>query len=158
LVARALVSTTRSVVPLRVANFGLDTCTIHKNTVLATLDVVDQDSGLELVKDGKKNPNSNCILPEYMESIVTNCSKNLDQSQVDQVKNLLLEYQDIFSKGPNNIGYVQIGPLMRLILELLLPLRGCSMATSILHSQNFRFQITIYLEGNWDLFSVNTFM
>jgi hypothetical protein len=24
------------------------------------------------------------------------------------------------------------------------------MATSILHSQNFRFQITIYLEGNWD--------
>jgi hypothetical protein len=29
-------------------------------------------------------------------------------------------------------------------------LRGCSMATSILHSQNFRFQITIYLEGNWD--------
>jgi hypothetical protein len=30
--------------------------------------------------------------------------------------------------------------------------RGCSMATSILHSQNFRFQITIYLEGNWDFF------
>jgi hypothetical protein len=31
-------------------------------------------------------------------------------------------------------------------------LRGCSMATSILHSQTFRFQITIYLEGNWDFF------
>jgi hypothetical protein len=27
-------------------------------------------------------------------------------------------------------------------------LRGCSMATSILHCQNFRFQITIYLAGN----------
>jgi hypothetical protein len=33
---------------------------------------------------------------------------------------------------------------------VVLVLRGCSMATSILHSQNFRFQITIYLEGNWD--------
>jgi hypothetical protein len=32
----------------------------------------------------------------------------------------------------------------------LLVLRGCSMATSILHSQNFRFQITMYLVGNWD--------
>jgi hypothetical protein len=31
-------------------------------------------------------------------------------------------------------------------------LRGCSMTTSILLSQNFRFQITIYLVGNWDLF------
>jgi hypothetical protein len=31
---------------------------------------------------------------------------------------------------------------------LYLILRGCWMATSILHSQNFRFQITIYLEGN----------
>jgi hypothetical protein len=33
------------------------------------------------------------------------------------------------------------------------------MATSILYSQNFRFQITIYLERNWDFFlSINTFM
>jgi hypothetical protein len=31
-------------------------------------------------------------------------------------------------------------------------LRGCSMATSILHSQKFRFQITIYLIRNWDFF------
>jgi hypothetical protein len=34
--------------------------------------------------------------------------------------------------------------------EVLPHLRGCSMATSILHSQNLRFQITIYFEGNWD--------
>jgi hypothetical protein len=26
----------------------------------------------------------------------------------------------------------------------------CTLATSILHSQNFRFQITIYLVGNWN--------
>jgi hypothetical protein len=30
------------------------------------------------------------------------------------------------------------------------------MATSILHSQNFRFQITILLEGNGDFCFVNT--
>jgi hypothetical protein len=29
------------------------------------------------------------------------------------------------------------------------------MATSILHSQNFRFQITIYPEGNWDFLALN---
>jgi hypothetical protein len=32
------------------------------------------------------------------------------------------------------------------------------MTTSILHSQNVRFQITIYLVGNLDFFSINTFM
>jgi hypothetical protein len=37
-------------------------------------------------------------------------------------------------------------------------LRGCSMATSILHSQNFRFQIIIYLIGNWNFFSINTYI
>jgi hypothetical protein len=31
-------------------------------------------------------------------------------------------------------------------------LKGCSMVTSILHSQNLRFQINIYFEGNWDFF------
>jgi hypothetical protein len=36
-------------------------------------------------------------------------------------------------------------------------LRGCSLATSILQSQNFRFQITIYLEGNWDFLAFNIF-
>jgi hypothetical protein len=44
------------------------------------------------------------------------------------------------------------------LLKIVIILRGCSMATSILHSQNFRFQITIYLEGNWDFFNINTFM
>jgi hypothetical protein len=29
------------------------------------------------------------------------------------------------------------------------------MATSILHCQNFRFQITIYLVGNWDFLALN---
>jgi hypothetical protein len=29
-------------------------------------------------------------------------------------------------------------------------LRGCSMATSILPSQTFTLQITIYFEGTWD--------
>jgi hypothetical protein len=40
------------------------------------------------------------------------------------------------------------------ITPILSPLRGSSMATSVLHSQNFRFQITIYmyLIGNWDFF------
>jgi hypothetical protein len=37
-------------------------------------------------------------------------------------------------------------------------LRGCSMATSVLHSQNFRFQITIYLEEYWYFFNINTFI
>jgi hypothetical protein len=32
------------------------------------------------------------------------------------------------------------------------------MATSVLHSQYFRFQITIYLIGNWDFFSINTYI
>jgi hypothetical protein len=36
------------------------------------------------------------------------------------------------------------------LLQDLGLLRGCSMATSILHSQNFRFHITIYLVRNWD--------
>jgi hypothetical protein len=31
-------------------------------------------------------------------------------------------------------------------------LRGCSMATSILHSKNFRFQMTILIIRNWDFF------
>jgi hypothetical protein len=30
--------------------------------------------------------------------------------------------------------------------------RSFSVATSILHSQNIRFQIPIYLIGNWDFF------
>jgi hypothetical protein len=32
------------------------------------------------------------------------------------------------------------------------------MATSLLHCQNVRFQITIYFEGNWIFFSIYTFM
>lgn len=105
LVAKALVSPAQSVVPLRIANFGFEPCTIFKNSVVANLDLVDP-SCTEFVENDEKMKNSlqKCALPDYMDPVVAKCSTHLNESQVEQVKNLILDYLDIFSKGSNDIG------------------------------------------------------
>jgi hypothetical protein len=51
-------------------------------------------------------------------------------------------------KREANLNITLIGILNGYRHVFYLWLRGCSMATSVLHSQNFRFQITIYVEEN----------
>jgi hypothetical protein len=56
----------------------------------------------------------------------------------------------ILSLTQGSLTQVFVPDYTRYMYKLVAILRGCSMATSILHSQNFRFLITVYLEGNWD--------
>lgn len=78
---------------------------MYKNTVVATCEPVESVD-IKCLKDESEITNVHEMreLPEYMDSTVQKCCVHLNEYQVNEVKALLYEYLDIFSKGPNDIG------------------------------------------------------
>lgn len=78
---------------------------MYKNTVVATCEPVESVD-IKCLKDESEMTNVHEMreLPEYMDSTVQKCCVHLNEYQVNEVKALLYEYLDIFSKGPNDIG------------------------------------------------------
>lgn len=108
LVAKSLISSDCTQVPLRIANFSSEPCTIYKNTVVATCEPVDLVNIDHVEPNGSKTKDESLDktseLPDYMAPVLEKCQKQLNESQMEEIKTMLLEYLDIFSKGPNDIG------------------------------------------------------
>jgi len=93
-------------IPLRVANIGVKLCKIYKDTVTATFEPVVLSETNEV---SESNPEVNSkVLPEYMTDFFERSIKNLSFNQRKQIKELLIQYQHVFSKNSGDLGQTNL--------------------------------------------------
>ena len=101
LVARSLVTSQNSTVPLRIANFSDEDITIYKNTRLGTFSSIERDFERDYSKIC-------CAASGFQEttSIIdsVHIDSSLDAEQKGKLKSLLNDYRSIFSKEPGDLG------------------------------------------------------
>ena len=113
LVARALVHTNQHNVPLRLLNPSDSAQTVFKRSIAAVCEPV------ESVDQGESDPaRVNCVRPPGKEDNLTGAGNlplhlvdlyersvgQLNSEQQEAVKSLLIEFSDVFSAGPGDIG------------------------------------------------------
>lgn len=117
LIARSLVDPAKGVVPLRVLNLQNEPCKIYKNTIAATCEPVNElDIQLQEMSNEtdchkvcmSKSQNSPKELPPHIQDLYNRSATNLHERECFSLKNLLVQYQDIFSKNDKDIGHTEI--------------------------------------------------
>ena len=116
-IARSLVDPAKGVVPLRVLNLQNVPCKINKNTIAATcepvneLDIQVQETSNETDCYNVCVSKSKCSSPElppHIQDLYTRNVANLHEYESVYLKNLLVQYQDIFSRNDKDIGHTDI--------------------------------------------------
>ena len=103
LVGRTLVDLNHEVLPVRVMNMTTGTQKIKKGSDLARCELVD-----EIVEENKQPPvSSNKLreLPDHLEDLYERSAKNLSRTQQEELRFLLLENADLFSKSSADLGH-----------------------------------------------------
>ena len=113
-VAKSLVKVGDSVIPIRVANFGLDPIKISKNSMVAMLEPVTQVKHFESDKSLFQNTENGTLnmieeqnipeLPEFLKPLVENTSGDLKETELFGLTRLLYQYQDIFKSPDGQLG------------------------------------------------------
>lgn len=107
LIARSLVDPAKGVVPLRVLNLQNEPCKIYKNTIAATCEPVNElDIQVQEMSNEtdchkvcmSKSQNSPKELPPHIQDLYNRSATNLHERECFSLKNLLIQYQDIFFK------------------------------------------------------------
>ena len=111
LVARTLVDVARSEVPVRVCNLSTLPMLVYKNTLLGMVTSVDETDVLEAetkrhtlntVQSGEAAQERK--MPEHLEEMFKRSVEHLDEEETQKVADLLIRYQDVFSKGSHDLG------------------------------------------------------
>lgn len=117
LIARSLVDPAKGVVPLRVLNLPNEPCKIYKNTIAATCEPVNElDIQVQEMSNEtdchkvcmSKSQNSPKELPPHIQDLYNRSATNLHERECFSLKNLLIQYQDIFFKNDKDIGHTEI--------------------------------------------------
>ena len=111
LVARVLAKPDKKEFPIRVINLSMEDVVIYKNTNMGTFTKSDGITTLK-VQDPKLNLGATCCSSQGVSPTKQNLSNlgfdmensDLDAGQKEQLNELIHEFQDIFSKGPNDLG------------------------------------------------------
>ncbi|MES9884337.1 MAG: reverse transcriptase domain-containing protein [Sedimenticola sp.] len=112
LVAKALVTSEDGRVPMRLANLHPEKRIIHRNTIVAQLEPVSHATSQSFAKIATaQTTDSPCIagVPQHLVDVYTRCTANLTGPQAHVYKNLLIKFQDVFAKDPDDLG---LTPLM----------------------------------------------
>ena len=116
LVARVVVSTDKSTIPVRIANLTDNIVTLNKGSTIGLLQPICNISKFELEKQSsnfqkgelfKISENENLSIPEipeYLQPLLDNLSDDLSKSQVNRFKKLLYDYQSIFNSPDGKLG------------------------------------------------------
>lgn len=115
MIARSLVDPSKGIVPLRILNLQDEPCKIYKNTVTATCEPVhNSDIQENPATKGLHNVSTSQIetiipeLPPHLKDLYTRSTAKLQENECTALRNLLIEYQDIFSKSDKDIGHTNI--------------------------------------------------
>ena len=90
-------------VPVRVVNLSGQPRTICQGTEVASCEPVES----VIHQQHDFTPDSQSVgddLPEHLKDLYTRSTEGLNAGQKRQLHELLLEFQDIFSKGPQDLG------------------------------------------------------
>ncbi|KAK6177716.1 hypothetical protein SNE40_015762 [Patella caerulea] len=106
LLAKCFVNTRGGNIPLRIINVTNQPCKIYKNTVAAQCEVaeeivkVEQDNSVQQVYNVTKTH----ILPDHVTEVLDRSIPNLNDSEKEKLRNLLIKHSDLFSKDSLDIG------------------------------------------------------
>lgn len=114
-IGRTLIDASTDTIPVCVINMSDSNKTQYKDTSLGLQSPVREVSNaITDVTDGMGTVWSRQTahwkfpvktkLPDHLTELFDRCSNSLDQIQTDQFKQLLLDFQDIFSSGPTDLG------------------------------------------------------
>ena len=108
LVAKALVCPTTGTVPVRIANPFAQSYKLYKNTIVATYEPIEPELLVSVnttqFKDSSTETCRDKELPEHMKELYSESSKLLNFEEQSQLKNLLINYQNQFSKDSHDLG------------------------------------------------------
>ncbi len=112
LIAKVVVDTSKSTVPVRLFNPLDKTITIHQNATMGILSDVEEirakpdtttDDSNNISMEEPLNP-VKPIIPEHLTELYDRSSKELSEDEKDLLGQLLVDYSDIFSTGSSDIG------------------------------------------------------
>ena len=94
---------------MRLVNVSKEKCTIHKGTVVANLESVDDIHYEQVCTTNTLNQQNSqrdiSKLPSHLEELYIRCCNELTTDQKLVYKQLLIKYQDVFSKDSDDLGY-----------------------------------------------------
>lgn len=95
-------------VPVLLRNLSTRPVKLQKNVVIGTVSEVDQvANGGKLQDHDKTNERFPVELPDHLIDLADRSTRDLTSEQSQSVQYLLLEFQDIFSKGDFDLGLFQ---------------------------------------------------
>ena len=106
LVAKALVCPTTGTVPIRFANPYAQSYKLYKDTIVASYEAVEPEQlvSVSKVQSEEYETYSERDLPEHLQELYKKSTQQLNSEQQSRLKNLLVEYQNQFSKDSYDIG------------------------------------------------------
>ena len=119
LVARTLVDPNKNFVPVHVANFSKDTCTIYPRTHLANCSEVEPDKIFDTENDTKishevktcsitKNDHTNRTIPPHLKIMLSESETCLNEEQKMKSREFILKNANLFSKDDGDLGRTNI--------------------------------------------------
>ena len=101
IVARTLVRTGNDNIPMRIFNPSTSNKVIRKGTCLGTITVVDKGD----IHTPSNSERKDCDeIPDHLRDLLERSTEELPEQFHQDVAKLLIEFQDVFSKGDNDIG------------------------------------------------------
>ena len=101
IVARTLINTGEDTVPIRVFNPSSSNKVIQKNTRLGTLTIIDEEEIEASPRYTKENFKG---VPEHLQDLFSRSKQEVPNQYHQDIVELLAEFQDIFSKGSDDLG------------------------------------------------------
>lgn len=107
MVAKGIITTGQDVIPVRTANLMNEPQIIHKGTVLAFGEPVEEESMVKSLvasvnEDNKEQESEE--MPEHLHGLWTSCQKNLNETQKLKAKKLLIRKKKHFAKSKSDLG------------------------------------------------------
>ena len=109
-IARTLVETGQVIMPTRIINLSCEEQVIKEGTVTGIISPIRNDADIifpieirELHHDVNRD-SYNTAIPEHLKDLYTRSTGNLGEGFHTQVEEMLIEFQDVFSKGDHDIG------------------------------------------------------
>ena len=108
LVAKALVCPATGTVPVRIINPYSEGCTLYKDTIIATYEPIEPEQLVSVnatqSQESTSEPYNNQGIPEHLKELYANSSTLLNNDEQSRLEQLLIEYQDQFSKDSHDLG------------------------------------------------------
>ena len=106
MVGRVLVDTTLDVIPVRVLNLSDGYVTIKEGTHIAICEPVESVTKMTLCKERARRDPVDMVhdVPDHLKDLFERSRSCLDENCTTCLCELLVEFQDVFSKGPHDLG------------------------------------------------------